>query len=72
MTKTQKWSFVLGFLLLILIAIRITLPYVMKAYINHQLAYHPEYTGEVRDVSLQILQGGVSVSGIRYPYRFEK
>lgn len=65
MTRVQRYfGIIFVSIVLILLIIRLTMPYVIKGYINRQLDKTPEYTGEVADVSLHLLTGRVVLSNI--------
>jgi len=57
------WS-VLG-LLLVLLAVHIALPYVVRDYLNEQLADLGDYRGQVTDVDLAWWRGAYRVNGLR-------
>src|SRR4051812_4196093 len=55
---------VVGTLLVLLIAARIALPYVVKSQINARLETIPGYAGHVDNVSIHLWRGAYSLHGI--------
>src|SRR5512140_2223317 len=51
-------------ILVLLVAVRIALPHVIKSQINKKLASLPDYQGHVADVDLHIYRGAYSIKGI--------
>lgn len=51
-------------IVLILIMIRIALPYIVKDYVNKTLDEMPGYTGHVADVDLHIYRGAYKIKGL--------
>lgn len=51
-------------IVLILVVIRIALPYIVKDYVNKTLADMPGYTGHVADVDLHIYRGAYQIKGL--------
>ncbi|MEY4938503.1 MAG: hypothetical protein RIQ93_238 [Verrucomicrobiota bacterium] len=54
----------LGAVLLVLLAARIALPYMVKRQVNTRLAGVPGYTGHVNDVGLSLWRGAYRLQGI--------
>lgn len=51
-------------LIVVLIAIRIALPYILKNYVNKVLADIPGYTGHVEDIDLSLIRGAYVIHGL--------
>lgn len=51
-------------LIILLIAVRIALPFAVKAYVNHELNKAHDYTGKVGDVSMKLWRGGYRIRQI--------
>lgn len=51
-------------IVIVLVAVRIALPYIIKHEINKKLQTLPDYTGHVDDVSMHIYRGAYSIDGI--------
>jgi hypothetical protein len=49
---------------LVLVAVRIALPYAIKTLINQRLEKIPEYAGQVKDIDLAMLRGGYQLEGV--------
>ena len=60
--KTAQWIIVAAVLLL---GIRIALPYAIKAYVNHVLNKSPDYGGSVGDLNMQLWRGGYQIRQIQ-------
>lgn len=64
----RRWPrrvvYAVGALLLVLIAVRLALPHVVKNQINHRLQNVPGYTGQVQDVDLHLWRGAYGLVGI--------
>lgn len=59
----RSWHFVL-IVVLVLAAIRIALPYTIKALINQRLEKIPEYAGRVEDIDLSVWRGAYQLEGV--------
>ncbi len=53
----RRWVRIVTVIVVILVAIRIALPYIVLHYINRSLSESPEYYGHVRDVQMSIWRG---------------
>mgnify|MGYP003633582925 FL=1 len=51
-------------LIVLLIAIRLSLPYIVKNYVNNVLADIPGYYGQVEDIDLSIIRGAYTIHGM--------
>jgi hypothetical protein len=58
-------------IILLLVAIRIALPYVLLHYLNKTLAHMENYRGHIRDIDLSIYRGAYKVKDI-YLHRLDK
>jgi len=47
------------------LAIRLALPAALKAYVNHQLAKNPTYTGSIGDVDVHLWRGAYQIQDIK-------
>src|ERR1700754_805478 len=65
-TKRRKIVYiVLGSLLILLIAFRIALPYILLRYVNRQLTQIKGYTGHVEDIDVALIRGAYTIKDIR-------
>jgi hypothetical protein len=60
--KLSLWVFILATLLIVA---RITLPFAVKAVVNHQLNKSHDYTGSIGDVDMKLWRGGYRIHDIR-------
>src|SRR5580704_14047404 len=56
---------VLGSLLVILLALRIALPYILLRFVNKELQTIPGYTGHVDDIDVHLYRGAYTIKVIR-------
>ncbi|MGH8127381.1 MAG: DUF748 domain-containing protein [Gammaproteobacteria bacterium] len=56
---------VIGIVLLVLIGLRIALPYIVKSYLNRTLAHMGQYSGHVADVDMNLWRGAYDVNGLK-------
>lgn len=59
----RSWHFVL-IVVLVLMAVRLALPYTIKALINQRLEKIPEYAGRVEDIDLAVWRGAYQLEGV--------
>ena len=65
-TRKRKIVYiVLGSLLIILIALRIALPYILLNYVNKQLTMIDGYTGHVNDIDVALYRGAYTIKQIK-------
>jgi len=65
-TKKRKIVYiVLGSLLVLLIAFRIALPYILLKYVNRQLTLIKGYSGHVEDIDVHLIRGAYTIKDIR-------
>ncbi|HEU5396980.1 MAG TPA: DUF748 domain-containing protein [Verrucomicrobiae bacterium] len=58
------WATVIGGIIVLLVAIRIALPYVLKDYANKILNRGGEYSGHIGDVTVHLWRGAYQIHGI--------
>jgi len=64
--KTRKTLIiVLGSILLLLVAIRIALPYILLKQVNKELQHIPGYTGHVDDIDVALIRGAYKIKMIK-------
>ena len=51
-------------LIILLVAARIALPFIIKAYVNHELNKAHDYTGKIGNVNVQLWRGGYRIRQI--------
>src|SRR6185312_6214831 len=56
---------ILGSLLVILIGLRIALPYILLRFVNRELQTIPGYTGRVDDIDVHLIRGAYTINSIR-------
>jgi hypothetical protein len=59
----RSWHIVVAVALVVL-AIRIALPYTIKSFINQRLQKIPEYAGRVEDIDLSVIRGAYQLEGV--------
>src|ERR1700684_2747647 len=66
-SKKRKRIFliVLGSLLVILIALRIALPYILLTLVNKQLTHIKGYYGHVEDIDVALIRGAYIIKSIK-------
>ena len=57
----SRWGETIIAILLILIAVRIALPYIVKDYVNKTLSEIPGYKGEVGDIDISLWRGAYEI-----------
>ena len=55
---------VLGSLIVILIGVRIALPYILLRFVNKELQTIPDYTGHVDDIDVHLIRGAYTIKAI--------
>jgi len=60
----KKTLIILGIVVIIIIGIRVALPYIIKDLVNKELDSIPGYSGHIVDVDLSILRGAYQIEGI--------
>src|SRR5256885_17080400 len=68
-TRWQKFSrvtqIVIISLLVLVVALRLALPWILKSYVNHQLAKLPDYRGSVSGIHVHLWRGAYTIKGLR-------
>lgn len=62
--KLKKRYIIPAAIVLLLVIIRLALPYIVKDYVNKTLSDMPGYTGHVSDVDLHIYRGAYKIEGL--------
>lgn len=62
--RVKKRYAITGAIILLLVIIRIALPYIVKDYVNKTLNDMPGYAGHVEDVDLAIYRGAYKIKGL--------
>jgi len=68
--KSRRWYrshwlyYSLGGLVVLLVVIRLILPYALKSYVNHQLNKSRDYSGKIGDVTVHLWRGAYQVHDI--------
>jgi hypothetical protein len=64
-TRKRKWlAITLGSLLVLIIALRIALPYILLRVVNKQLTLIDGYTGHVNDIDVALIRGAYTIKGL--------
>src|SRR6202000_868455 len=63
--KRRTWLIVLGSLLVLLIAFRIALPYILLRFVNKELQTIPGYTGHVDGIDVHLIRGAYTIKVIK-------
>src|SRR5450432_436968 len=64
--KARKRLFIiLGSLLVLLIAARIALPYILLRLVNKELQHIPGYTGHVEDIDVALIRGAYRIKSMK-------
>src|SRR6185295_14062673 len=63
--KTPRFIRVMLAGLVLLVALRLTLPMAVAAYVNRQLNKSPDYSGQIREVKLRVWHGSYHIHDIR-------
>jgi hypothetical protein len=62
LARSAKW-FVIG-LVLLLVGIRLALPFAIKYYVNNQLSKIPEYSGKIGDMRVHLWRGAYEINNV--------
>jgi len=68
-TRHHPWWWVLGTVVVLLIALRLIAPWLVTAVLNRKLAALPDYTGHVARVSLSLYRGAYQLHDVRFDSR---
>jgi hypothetical protein len=63
--RRKIWVIVLGSVLVILIGLRIALPYILLRFVNRELQTIPGYTGHVDDIDVALIRGAYTIKTIK-------
>jgi len=63
-TKRKKWPIVLVSIIVLLIIIRLAMPYFILNYLNKTLGGLKEYQGHIQDIDLAIIRGAYKINDI--------
>ena len=63
--RRHKWRWIVGTLVILLIAVRVALPSIVKDIANDRLMALEHYDGHVEDVDLALWRGAYRVQGVR-------
>jgi hypothetical protein len=63
--KRRKLFIILGSILVLLIALRIALPYILLRLVNKELQHIPGYTGHVDDIDVALIRGAYKIKSIK-------
>ena len=61
----RKVLIIIGIIVLVLIGVRIALPYIIKNYVNNVLSSIPDYTGSIDDVDLNLWRGAYKIQDVK-------
>nr|WP_298998110.1 DUF748 domain-containing protein [uncultured Allomuricauda sp.] len=59
----KRWL-VPGIIILVLLLLRLALPYFVKAYVNEVLSGIPGYTGAIEDIDIALYRGAYTIEGL--------
>jgi hypothetical protein len=62
--RRRRLFFILGTVLLILVVLRLCLPYIVLRYVNNKLANLKEYHGHVEDIDIALIRGAYVINNI--------
>lgn len=62
-SRRIRWTILI--LALVLVVLRLMLPYAIKSYVNRQLDRVPDYDGHITDVDVQLIRGAYQIHGIK-------
>jgi hypothetical protein len=66
LTKRKKRIYIiLGSILILLVALRIALPYILLRLVNKELTHIPGYTGHVDDIDVALIRGAYKIKRIK-------
>src|SRR5579862_6427972 len=63
--KRKRLAIIFGSVLVLLIAIRIALPYILLRLVNKELQNIPGYTGHVDDIDVALIRGAYKIKSIK-------
>jgi hypothetical protein len=65
MQRRYRFALALGIVAVLLLCVRLALPWVVKRYVNDQLQALEAYDGSVADIDMQLWRGAYRIDGIR-------
>jgi len=63
--RRYKWAWIAGIVVILLVAVRIALPSIVKDIVNDRLMALENYDGHVMDVDLALWRGAYRIEGVR-------
>ena len=63
--KKRRWLIIVGSILVLLIAFRIALPYIVLKYVNKTLSEMEQYYGHVEDIDIALIRGAYVINDIK-------
>lgn len=63
--KKRKWLIVIASIIVLLIALRLALPYIVLKYVNKTLSEMEQYHGHVDDIDIALLRGAYVINDIK-------
>ncbi|HEY3913503.1 MAG TPA: hypothetical protein VGN61_03365, partial [Verrucomicrobiae bacterium] len=58
-SRGVRWAIII--IAVVLVAVRLALPYAIKSYVNNRLRQLPDYTGNVRTIDVHLLRGAYKI-----------
>ena len=62
---SRRTLIVFSGLILLLVALRLALPFIVENYVNHKLNTAKDYAGKIGTVSMQLWRGGYQINGLQ-------
>ena len=63
--KRRKWMIILGSIVILLIIVRLIMPFVVLKFVNKKLSTLKEYRGHVEDIDLALIRGAYQINDLR-------
>ncbi len=64
-TQKRRWLIIIGSILILLIALRLALPFIVLKYVNKTLSEMEQYYGHVEDIDIALLRGAYVINDIK-------
>jgi len=64
-TLPRKILLISAAFLIVLVGLRIALPYIVKDYVNNKLDNIPDYSGTIDDIDINLIRGAYEIEGIK-------
>lgn len=61
---TRRWGYWIVGIIVVLICLRLALPFALKDYVNHQLNHSHDYSGKIGDVTVHLWRGAYQIHDI--------